>query len=135
MALSGWSGGFEPGGDGGDDEAAESGVELVRSCTEIFFIGSLSMFTSGSAVLDVTVLPPGEAFGIGHLGFALVDGLGESADGTFAALGERSGVRVHDCVSVGASVACAHDDAFARGESASEVVKRKSRLNFSHSMI
>ena len=96
----------------GDDEATESAIELVGSCAEELGIGADYMFVSGFAVLNVTVLPIDEAVGIGHLRFTEAHGFGERADGTFAALGERSGVRVLDCISVRATIAGAHDDTF-----------------------
>ena len=100
------------GGKGGDDEATEGAVELVGCCAKELGIGASDMFVCGFAVLDVTVLPIGETVGIGHLHFAEAHGFGERADSAFAALGERSGVRVLDCISVRATVAGAHDDAF-----------------------
>ena len=99
-------------GEGGDDEAAESAIGLVGRCAEELGIGASDMFVCGFAVLDVTVLPIGETVGIRHLHFAEANGFGERADGAFAALGERSGVRVLDSTSVRATVAGAHDDAF-----------------------
>jgi len=87
-------------------------MELVGGCAEKLGVGAGDMFVSGFAVLDVTVLPIGETIWIGHLRFAEAHGFGEGADGTFAALGERSGVRVLDSISVRATVAGAHDDAF-----------------------
>ena len=54
---------------GGDDETAESAVELVGNCAEEVGIGSFDMLVSGFAVLDVTVLPIGKAVRIGHLRF------------------------------------------------------------------
>ena len=83
---------------GGDDEAAESAIELVGCCAEELGIGASDMFVGGFAVLDVTSLPIGETVGIGHLRFTEAHGFRERADGTFAALGERSGVRVLDCI-------------------------------------
>ena len=97
---------------GGDDEATESAIELVGRCAEKFGIGADDVFVSGFAVLDVTILPIGETVGIGHLRFAETHSFRERADSAFAALGERSGVRVLDCISVGATVTGAHDDAF-----------------------
>ena len=70
------------------------------------------MFVGGFAVLDVTVLPIGEAFGIGHFRFTEAHGFRERADGTFAALGKWSGVRVLDSISVRATITGAQDDAF-----------------------
>lgn len=99
-------------GEGGDDEATESAIELVGRCAEELGVGADDVFVSGFAVLDVTVLPIGEAFGIGHLCFAEAHGFGERADGTFSGLGKRSGVRVLDSISVRATVTGAHDDAF-----------------------
>ena len=96
----------------GDDEAAEGAIELVGRCAEELGVGAGDMFVRGFAVLDVTSLPIGETVGIRHLHFAEAHSFGERADGTFAALGERSGVRVLDCISVRATVAGAHDDAF-----------------------
>lgn len=96
----------------GDDEAAESAVELVGGSAEKFGIGAGYVLVSGFAVLDVTVLPIGETVGIRHLRFAEAHSFGECADGAFATLGKRSGVRVLDCISVRATVAGAHDDAF-----------------------
>ena len=100
------------GGKGGDDEAAESAIELVGRCAEELGIGADDVFVSGFAVLDVTVLPIGETVGIRHLRFAEAHGFRERADGAFAALGERSGVWVLDSISVRATVTGAHDDAF-----------------------
>ena len=97
---------------GGDDEATESAIELVGRCAEELGVGAGDMFVSGFAVLDVTILPIGETVGIGHLRFAEAHGFGECADGAFAAFGKRSGVRVLDSISVGATVTGAHDDAF-----------------------
>ena len=99
-------------GEGGDDEATESAIELVGRCAEELGIGASDMCVCGFAVLDVTVLPIGETVGNRHLHFAETHGFGECADGAFAALSERSGVRVLDCISVGATVTGAHDDAF-----------------------
>ena len=115
--------GIQLGGERGDDEAAERGVELVgrasgrgsgrrSGCAEETGVGAGNVLVGGFAVLDVTVLPISKAFGIGHLCFAEVYGFGEGADSTFAALGERTGVRVLDSISVCAPVAGAHDDAF-----------------------
>ena len=95
-----------------DDETAESAVEFVRSCAEEFGVGTFNVFVGGFAVLDVTVLPIGEAFGVGHLCLALLDGLRERADSTLTAFGKRSSVRVCDSVSVRATVAGAQDDSF-----------------------
>ena len=97
---------------GGDDEAAESAIELVGCCAEELGVGADDVFVSGFAVLDVTVLPVGKAVRIGHLRFAETHSFGECADGAFAAFGKRSGVWVLDRISVRATVAGAHDDAF-----------------------
>ena len=99
-------------GEGGDDEATESAIELVGGSAEKFGIGAGYVLVSGFAVQDVTVLPIGETIWIGHLRFAEALGFGERADGTFAALGERSSVWVLDSISVRATVTGAHDDAF-----------------------
>ena len=99
-------------GEGGDDEATESAIELVGRCAEELGVGADDVFVSGFAVLDVTVLPIGKAVRIGHLRFAEAHSFGECADGALAALGERSGVKVLNCVRVGATVTGAHDDAF-----------------------
>ena len=112
----------------GDDEAAEGGLELVGCCAEELGVSADDVFVSGFAVLDVTSLPIGETVGIGHLRFAEAYSFGERADGAFAALGKRSGVRVLDCISVGATVTGAHDDAFFTGEFATKMVKRKGGL-------
>ena len=100
------------GGEGGDDKTTEGAVELVGCYAEEFEIGASDMFVGGFAVLDVPVLPIGETIWIGHLRFAEAHGFRERTDGTFAALGERSGVRVLDCISVRATIAGAHDNAF-----------------------
>ena len=100
------------GGKRGDDEAAESAIELVGYCAEEFGIGAGYVLVSGFTVLNVTVLPIGETVGIGHLRFTEAHGFRESADGALAALGKRSGIRVLDCISVRATAAGAHDDAF-----------------------
>jgi len=131
------------GGEGGDDEAAERGVELVGGASrrgsgrrsgraEKLGVGAGNVFVGGFAVLDVTVLPPGEAVGVGHLKLALADGFGEGADGTLAALGERPGVGVHDCIRMGSTVAGAHNDALLGGEPATKVVEGKSGGYFCH---
>ena len=112
-------------GEGGDDEATESGIELVGGGVEELGIGAGDMFVCGFAVLEITVLPVGETVGIRHLRFAEAHGFRERADGAFAALGERSCVRVCDSISVRTTVAGAHDDAFFTGEFATEMVKRK----------
>ena len=113
-------------GKGGDDETTEGAVELVgrasvrgsgrrSGCAEELGVGAGDVLVGGFAVLVVTVLPIRKTFGVEHFGLAKGYSLGESADGTLAALGKRSGVRVHDCISVGATVAGAHDDTlFAR---------------------
>ena len=120
------------GGEGGDDEATESAIELVGRCAEELGVGADDVFVRGFAVLDVTILPIGETVGIGHLRFTEAHGFGERADGTFAALGERSGVRVLDSISVRATIAGAHDDAFFTGEFATKMVKRKGGLYVCH---
>ena len=99
-------------GEGGDDEATESAIELVGRCAEEFGVGAGDVFVSGFAVLDVTILPIGETVGIRHLHFAETHGFRERADSAFAALGERSCVWVCDSISVRTTVAGAHDDAF-----------------------
>ena len=58
--------------------------------------------------------------------------MGESADSTLAALGKRSGVGGHDSISMGATVAGAHNDALLGGEFATEVVKGKGGGYFCH---
>ena len=95
-----------------DDEATEGAIELVGGCAEELGVGAGYVLVCGFAVLDVTVLPIGKAVRIGHLRFAEAHSFGECADGTFAGLGKRSGVRVLDSISVRATVAGAHDDAF-----------------------
>ena len=122
-------------GEGGDDEATESAIELVGGCAEELGVGAGDMFVSGFAVLDVTILPIGETVGIGHLRLAEAHGFGERADGAFAALDERSGIGVLDSISVRATVSGAHDDAFFTREFATEMVKRKGGLYFSHSIV
>ena len=126
---------FELSGEGGDDEAAESGIELVGSCAEELGIGAGDMLACSTDVLEITLLPPGEAVRVGHLRLALADSLGEGADGTFAALGERAGVRIHNSIGVGAAIAGAHNDAFLSRKPATEVVEGESRLNFSHRVV
>ena len=116
----------------GDDEATKCGIEFVRVGTDKFGIGASYMFVCGFAVLKIAVLPTGETVGIGHLRLAEADSFGERADGAFAALGERSGVWVLDSISVRATIAGAHDDAFFTREFAPEMVKRKGGLYFSH---
>ena len=90
------------------------------------------MLVSGFAVLDVTILPICETVGIRHLHFAETHGFGERTNGAFATLGERSGVRVLDSISVRATVAGAHDDAFFTGEFATKMVKRKGGFYMCH---
>jgi len=104
--------GFKMGGERGNNEATESAIELVGCCAEELGVGAGYVLVSGFAVQDVTVLPIGETIRIGHLHFAETHGFRERADGAFAALGKRSGVRVLDSISVRATVAGAHDDAF-----------------------
>ena len=116
----------------GDDEAAESAIELVGGCAEEFGVGATDMLVSVFAVVDVTVLPICETVGIRHLHFAETHSFGKRADGAFAALGERSCVRVCDSISVRATVAGAHDDAFFTGEFATKMVKRKGGFYFCH---
>lgn len=96
----------------GDDEATECAIELVGGCAEELGVGASDMFVRGFAVLEISVLPIGETVGIRHLRFAEVHGFRESADSAFAALGERSGIRIKDCVRVRATVSGAHDDTF-----------------------
>ena len=96
----------------GYDEATESAIELVGRCAKKLGIGASDMFVRGFAVLEITVLPVGEAVGIGHLRLAEVDGLRESADSAFAALSKRSSIWIKDCVRVRATVAGTHDDTF-----------------------
>ena len=124
---------FELSGEGGDNEAAESGIELVGSCAEELGIGAGNMLACSTDVLEITLLPPGEAVRVGHLRLALADSLGESADSAFATLGKRAGVRIHNSIGVGAAIAGAHDDAFLRGKPATEVVEGESGFYFSHS--
>ena len=100
------------GGEGGDDEATESAIELVGRCAEELGVGADDVFVSGFAVLDVTILPIGETVGIRHLRFAETHGFRERADSAFAALGKRSSIWIKDCVRVRATIAGAHDDAF-----------------------
>ena len=117
---------------GGDDEAAESAIELVGGSAEKFGIGAGDVFVRGFAVLEIAVLPISETVGIGHLCFAETHSFGERVDGAFAALSKRSGVRVLDCISVRATIACAHDDAFITGEFATKMVKRKCGFYMCH---
>ena len=99
-------------GEGGDDEATKSAIELVGRCAEELGVGADGVFVRGFAVLDVTILPIGETVGIRHLRFAEAHSFGKRADGAFAALGKRSSVWVLDSISVRATVTGAHDDAF-----------------------
>ena len=116
----------------GNDEATESAIELVGGSAEEFGIGADDVFVSGFAVLDVTVLPIGETVGIGHLCFAELHSLRESADSAFAARCERSGIGVLDSISVRATITGAHDDAFFTREFAAEMVKWKGGFYFCH---
>lgn len=79
--------GFELCGNGSYDEATEGAIELVGCCAEELGVGASDMFVRGFAVLKIAVLPIGETVELRHLRFAEADGLGESADSTFAALG------------------------------------------------
>ena len=99
-------------GEGGDDEATKSAIELIGGSAEKFGIGAGDMFVRGFSVLDVTSLPIGETVGIRHLRFAEAHSFRKRADGAFAALGKRSSVWVLDSISVRATVTGAHDDAF-----------------------
>ena len=47
----------------GDYESTESGIELVRSCSEELGVGASYMFVCGFAVLEIAVLPIGETVG------------------------------------------------------------------------
>ena len=120
------------GGEGGDDEATESAIELIRSCSKVFEVGASYVFVGSFAVLKIAVLPTGETVGIGHLRLAEADGFGKRADGAFAALGKRSGIGVLDSISVRATVAGAHDDTFFTRKFATEMVKRKGGFYFCH---
>ena len=104
--------GFELCGNGSDDEATKSAIELVGRCAKKLGIGAGDMFVRGFAVLEIAVLPISETVGIRHLRLAEVDGLGESADSAFAALGKRSGIWIKDSVRMRATVPGAHDDTF-----------------------
>ena len=115
-----------------DDETTKSTIELVGCCAEEFGIRTSDVLVSSFAVLDVTILPIGETVGIGHLSFAEAHGFGERADSAFAAFSERSCIRVLDSISVRATVAGAHDDAFITGEFATEMVKREGWFYFCH---
>lgn len=96
----------------GYDEATECAIELVGRCAEELGIGASWVLAGGFRVLEIAVLPIGETVGIRHLRFAEADGLGESADSAFAALGKRSSIWIKDCVRVRATIASAHDDTF-----------------------
>ena len=104
----------ELGREGGDDETAEGGIELIRRCAEELGIGSRGVAIRQFAVLGIAILPVCETFEIGHLGFANGYRLREGADGTFAALGERACIWIKDCVGVRTTVAGAHDDTLFR---------------------
>ena len=47
-------------GEGGDDEATESAIELVGRCAEELGVGAGYVLVSCFAVLDVTILSIGE---------------------------------------------------------------------------
>ena len=64
MALIGWICGFELRGKGGDDEAAESGIELIGSRAEKLSVGASDVLIGGFGVLEITVLPIRETVGI-----------------------------------------------------------------------
>ena len=83
------------GGEGGDDEATESAIELVGGSAEELGVGAGYVLVSGFAVLDVTSLPIGETVGIRHLRFAEANGFRERAISTFseAVRGSRQEVR------------------------------------------
>ena len=100
------------GAERGDDEATKSAIELVGCCAEELGIGASWVLACGFGVLEITVLPISETVGIRHLRLAEVDGLGESADSAFAALGKRSSIWIKDSVRVRATVPGAHDDTF-----------------------
>ena len=123
------------GREGGDDEATEGAIELVGRCAEELSVGASDVLVSGFAVLDVTILPIGETLRVGHLYFTLFDSLRESADSTLATLSKWSSIRVGDSVSVRAAVASTHDDMLFAREFATEMVKRKGWLYFSHSRV
>lgn len=116
----------------GNDKATESAVVFVGGGAEETGVGTGDVFVCGFAVLDVAFLPIGETVGIGHLRLAEAHGFGKRADGAFAALGEKSGIGVLDSISVRATVAGAHDDAFFTGEFATEMVKRQCGFYFCH---
>ena len=96
----------------GDDEAAESAVIFVGVGTDKTGIGAGWVAAGQFGILGITILPEGESLRVGHLGLALRNSLREGRDDGFAVLGDRSLIRVHDCVSVRATVTGAHDDAF-----------------------
>ena len=102
-------------GEGCNNKTAEGAIKLIGRSADVFGIGSSDMLVSLLAVLDETILPISETFGVGHLRFAEAHGFCERADGAFATLGERSGVRVLDGISVRATITGAHDDAFITG--------------------
>ena len=52
------------GANGGDDEAAEGAVELVRTRAEELGVGAIYVLVSSFAILDITVLPVRETFWI-----------------------------------------------------------------------
>lgn len=62
-------------GEGSDDEAAEGGIELVGCCAEELGVSAGDVLVGGFALLDITILPIREAFGIGHFRLALADSL------------------------------------------------------------
>ena len=127
--------GTELEGEGGDDEAAEGAVVLVGIGADKAGIGAGGVAAGEFVVLVIAILPEGESLRVGHLGFALRDGLREGRDDGFAVLRDRTLIRITVRICESAAVAGAHDDTLIFGKLARKMVKRDSRFYFSHSIV
>lgn len=111
-------------GEGGDDEAAEGEIVLVRIGTYKLHVCFSGIASCEFSILGILVLPEGEALRIGHLRFTLLNGLREGLDNRLAVLGNRSGIWMTVSISFRSSVACTHDDVLLTREFARHFVKR-----------
>ena len=128
-------GGAELDGESGDDETAEGAVELVGVGADKLSISAGGIAASQFCVLGIAILPESEALRVGHLGFALRDGLRESEDNWSAVLRDRAFVRVHNRVSMRATVASSHNNTFLSGKFATKIIKGKCRFYMCHTII
>ena len=116
--------GAESGGKGGDDEAAEGDVILIRLCAYELRVRFGRITFCEFIILRITVLPESEPFRIGHLLFALFDRLGESIDNVLLVIRKRPRKRMSDSVRMCTPIPCAHHDTFFAREFTTKMVKR-----------